>query len=146
MYLHRCLENIKKLYTSAGKCNDQQQYIAINEAALVYTTQIIKNNSPISPGPSKTIRNPSARKSLRLFTEFLDVKNKTAVHRLGAAESNHKAIIAGSMFWSIIPKKKVHTKINEQVKNILKLDSKTPQVIQFPISNDCLKFSIYGHY
>ena len=30
-----------------------------------------------------TVINPSARESLRLFTEVLDVKNKTAVQRVG---------------------------------------------------------------
>ena len=32
MYEHRCLENIKKLYKSDSKCDNQQQYKAILEA------------------------------------------------------------------------------------------------------------------
>ena len=86
MYKHRCLENIKKLYTSAGKCDGQQQYKYIIEASLVSNPGIFTNNIPMSPGPSVTVRYPSARKSLRLFTEVLDVKNKSAVRRLGSAK------------------------------------------------------------
>ena len=33
MYEHRFLENIKKIYKSSGKCDDQQQYKAIIEAS-----------------------------------------------------------------------------------------------------------------
>ena len=29
LYEHRCLKNIKKLYKSYGKCNDQQHYKSI---------------------------------------------------------------------------------------------------------------------
>ena len=40
----------------------------------------------MSPGPSVTIKNPTARKSLSIFTEVLDVKNKTVIRWLGAAK------------------------------------------------------------
>ena len=71
------------------------------------------------------------RKSLHLFTEVLDVKIKPSVFRVGADKSNRKALRSGSMFWSSIPKRKGHTKNNEQVKkfplivfyNILRLCS-----------------------
>ena len=59
-----------------------------------------------------TVRKCSARKSLGLFTEVLDVKNKTYVHWVCADESKYRAIRAGSMVWSIIPNRKVNTKIN----------------------------------
>ena len=32
MYEHTCLENIKKLYKSVGKCDEKQQCKTINEA------------------------------------------------------------------------------------------------------------------
>ena len=35
MYEHRCLENIKKLYRSAGTFDEQQQFGSIIEAAMV---------------------------------------------------------------------------------------------------------------
>ena len=37
MYEHRCLENIKKLYKSVGKCDEQQEYKTILESAMVFT-------------------------------------------------------------------------------------------------------------
>ena len=36
---HMCLGNINKLYKSASKCYDQQQYKAILEASMVYTPE-----------------------------------------------------------------------------------------------------------
>ena len=51
------------------------------------------------------------------------------------------------MLWSSIPKRKVHTKINQQVKKSLyNWILQHLQVLQSPISKDCLKVSIDGHY
>ena len=58
------------------------------------------------------VRKCRARKPLRLFTEVLDAKKKTAVFRLCDAKSKRKEIIVGIMLWSVIPKRKGHTKIN----------------------------------
>ena len=69
LYEHRCLENIKKLYKTASKCEYQQQYKAIIEAAMVSTSEGCKNNSPMTPNPYVSTKNPSAIKSLRQFTE-----------------------------------------------------------------------------
>ena len=86
----------------------------------------------------------SASKSLRLFTKLLDVK-KSAVRQVGAVKSKLKAIISGSMLWSIIKNMKVHTKINAQVnKSLYNWILQHPQVVQSPIANDCLKVSIDG--
>ena len=50
------------------------------------------------------------------------------------------------MLWLIIPERKGHTKINEQVKKYLyNWILKNPQVVQYPISNDFPKFPIDGH-
>ena len=89
----------KKLYTSAGKCNDQLQFKEILKALMVSTPDKFIDNSPMSPGPPMIVKNYSARKSLRLFTEFLDVKKKTAICQVGAAKLKRKAIGAGSMLW-----------------------------------------------
>ena len=62
----------------------------------------------MSPGPSVTVRNPSATKPLHIFTGVLYVKKKNYVRRVGAAKSEHKAIIPGIVLWSSIPKRKVH--------------------------------------
>ena len=76
--------SIKDLYKSTGNCDYQQQYKSILGAEVVSTPEIFTKNSPMSPGPSVTFKNPSARKSIRLFTEVFDVKNKTVVRRVGA--------------------------------------------------------------
>ena len=86
MYEHRCLENINKLYTSAGKCDDQLKFKAIIEALMVSTTNWFTDRSQMSRGPTMIFRNPSARNSLCIFTEVLDVKNKTAIRWVGAAK------------------------------------------------------------
>ena len=78
---------IKKSYTSTGKYDNQQQYKAILEVALVSTSNGFTDNSPISPGTSLTIRKPSAIKPLHIFTEVLDVKKKTAFRQVGDAKN-----------------------------------------------------------
>ena len=77
IYEHRCLENIKELYKSAGKCDDQQQYKAIVEAAKVSTPEVFNYNSPMSPIQYLTLKNPIARKLLCQFLDTLEVKPKT---------------------------------------------------------------------
>ena len=71
MYKHRYLENIKKLYTSAGKYDDQKQYKDILEADMVSTNDRFTYNSPMSPRPYMTFKYSSAIKSLRLCTAVL---------------------------------------------------------------------------
>ena len=73
----------------------------------------------MSSGPSVNVKNPSARKSLHLFTEVLDIKNKTAFRRVCYDKTKRKEIRAVSMLWSIIPKMKGHTIINEWVNKYL---------------------------
>ena len=74
MYEHRFLENIKKLYTSAGKCNDKPQFKAILEVSMVSNHDIFIYNSPMLHGPPIIFKKCSARKSLPIFTEVLGVK------------------------------------------------------------------------
>ena len=74
IYEQKCLENIKILYKQAGKCDDQQQFKDIREAAMVSTPEWFTNNSPISPLTSTPIKKSSARKSLCLFTNIFEVK------------------------------------------------------------------------
>ena len=77
MYKHRCLENINKLYTSTGKYDDQLQFKSILEASMFSTPERFTDNSPMSPRPPMIVKKCIARKSLRLFTEVLDVKNSS---------------------------------------------------------------------
>ena len=80
---------------------------------MVSTTERFTDNSTMSPGPPTIVKNFSVRKSLRLFTEVLDVNNKTTVRRVGDAKSKRKSIISGIILWSSIIKRKVRTNINE---------------------------------
>ena len=61
----------------------------------------------------------NASKLLCLFSETLDVIQKTAFRWLYAAKSKLMTIRSGSMVWSSTPKWCSHTKIIECVKNIL---------------------------
>ena len=79
IYEHKCLENIKILYKQAGKCDEQQQLKDIIEADMVSTPEGLTNNSPISPMKSKPVKKPSARKSLCMFTNILDVNKKNCL-------------------------------------------------------------------
>ena len=47
IYEHKCLENIKKLYKQSGKCDDQQQFKDILEAAMFSTPDGITDNITI---------------------------------------------------------------------------------------------------
>ena len=42
---HRCINNIKKIYQHAGKCDDQQNLNDILEAALLSTPEVFTDNS-----------------------------------------------------------------------------------------------------
>ena len=76
IYEHKCLENIKRLYKQAGKCDYQHQFKDILEAAMVSTPEGFTKKSPISPMTSSPVKKPSARKSLCMFTNILYVNKK----------------------------------------------------------------------
>ena len=81
---HRCMNNIKNIYQHAGKCDDQQNLKYIIDAAILYTPEGVTDNSPNVHMTSKPVKTPSARKSLCLFTNILDVKPTTAKRRFVA--------------------------------------------------------------
>ena len=100
----------------------------------------------MSHGPYVTVRKRIARKPLRLFTEVLDVKNKGTVCQAGHSKYEFKSIRAVSVLWSIILKRRGHTKTNEQVKKYLyNWILFHTHAVQSPITNDFLKFPIDGH-
>ena len=41
LHENRCVENIKKLYNSDGKCDYQQQFKEMIEYAMVYTPEVL---------------------------------------------------------------------------------------------------------
>ena len=59
---------------------------------MVSTSESCTDNSPMTPNPSVSTKNPSARKSLYQFTETFYFKHKTSVRSFGAAKAKHKAI------------------------------------------------------
>ena len=60
IYEHKFLENIKKLYKEAGKCDDQKKLKNILEADMVSTPEGFTNNSHISPMTSSPVKKSSA--------------------------------------------------------------------------------------
>ena len=53
---HRCMDNIKKIYQHAGKCDDQQNIKDIIDAAVLSTPEVVTDNSPnirMTPKPVK---------------------------------------------------------------------------------------------
>ena len=135
---HRCMKNIKKIYQHAVKCDDKKNLKHILEAAILYTPEVFTDNSPNVNMTSLPAKKPNARKSLCLFTNILDVKPTAAKRRFVAAKSRRKSVKVGKNLWT--KKRKGHSKINEHIKrNLYTCITRHPQVVQSPISNDCLK-------
>ena len=55
------LKTSKKLYKQAGKCDDQQQFKDIIEAAIVSTPEGFTNYSPIYLRKLSPVNKPSAK-------------------------------------------------------------------------------------
>ena len=75
-YEHICLENIKKLYKYSGKCDNQQQYKAIIETAMVSTTEEFTDNSLMLPGSSVTVKIPVQKNHSVYVLQYLMSKRK----------------------------------------------------------------------
>ena len=74
------------------------------------------------------------------------MKKKTANPQFGYSKSKHKAIKYGTPPWALKPKRKVNSKIYEQVKkSIYNWIMHHPKVLQKPIFNYCLKVNIDGN-
>ena len=81
---HNFLNNIKKIYQHDVKCDDQHKFKYILEDAMVSNPEEINDDIPSFPITQMIVKKPSARKSLRLFAKIFDVKNRTAIRRVGA--------------------------------------------------------------
>ena len=103
------MNNIKYIYQHAGNCDDQQNLKDLLDAAMVSTPEGVIDNSPNVPMTSTPVKKPSARKSLCLFTNILDVKQKTAKHRIVAAKSKRRSMKVGTSLWTN-KKRKGHSK------------------------------------
>ena len=97
---HRCMNNIKKIYQHAGKCDDQQNLKDVLEAAILSSPEGFTENSPNMPMPPTPVKKPSASRSLCLFTKILAVKPTTAKRRFVAAKSRLKATKVGNSLWT----------------------------------------------
>ena len=73
---------------------------------MVFTPELFTNNRTRSTMTTPTLKKSSARKSLCLFTNILDVKNRTFIRRVGADKSNCEAIRAANTPWVLKSKKK----------------------------------------
>ena len=90
------MNNLKNIHQHAVKCDKQQNLKDIIDAAMVSTPDGVTDNSPNVPMTSTPVKKPSARKSLCLFTNILDVKPKTAKRRIVSAESKRRAMKVGT--------------------------------------------------
>ena len=110
---HRCMNNIKKTYQHAGKCDNRQNFKDILEAVILSTPEGFTDNSPNAHMTSSPVKKSSARKSLCLFTNILYVKPTTAKRHFVAAKYRHKAMQVCYSLWTKKPKRKGHSNINE---------------------------------
>ena len=97
---HICINNIKKIYQHAGKCDDQQNPKYIIDAAILSTPEGLTDNSPNAHMKLSPVNIPSARKSLCLFTNILDVKPTRTKHCFVAAKSRRKAMKVCNILWT----------------------------------------------
>ena len=70
------MNNVKNIYQHSGKCDNQKNLKDILDAAMVSTTEEITDKIPNVPMKSRPVKKPSARKSLCIFTNILNVKKK----------------------------------------------------------------------
>ena len=80
------MNNTRKIYQHAGKCDYQQNLTVIIDAALLSTPEEVTDDSSNLPLTSTPVKKPSASKSLCLFTNIFNVKPKTAEGRIVAAK------------------------------------------------------------
>ena len=85
-YEQKCLNNIRNIYQHADKCDDQQNLKDIIYAAMVNTPEKITDDSLSLPMTSTSVKKPSAVKSLCLFTNIFDVKNRTTIRHVEYAK------------------------------------------------------------
>ena len=89
---HKYLNNIKKIYNNACKCDEQQNIKDVLDADMVCTPYEVTDISISLHITQTTIKKPSARKSLCLFTIIFDVKKRTDIRRVEYPKSKHRAI------------------------------------------------------
>ena len=94
------MNNIKKMYQHAGKCDDKQNLKYIIYASILSTPEGVIDNSPNVHMTSTPFKKPSASKSLCLFTNILDIQPKTAKRRFFAAKFRRKSVKVCNSLWT----------------------------------------------
>ena len=84
------------MYQHAGKCDNQKNLKDILDSAMVSTPEGVTDDIPNVPIISTPVKKLSARKSLCLFTNILNVKNEAEKRCIGAAKLKHRAIKVGT--------------------------------------------------
>ena len=97
---HIRMNNIKKIYQHAGKCDDKQKIKDIIYDDILSTPEVVTDNNPNLHMTSTPVKKISARKSLCLFTNILDVQHKTAKRRFVAAEYRRKTMKVCNSLWT----------------------------------------------
>ena len=105
---HKCLNNTKYIYQHARKWDYQRNLKGIIDDAMVFTPEEVTDFRPSLCITQTTVKKPSAWKSLFIFTNIFDVKNRTTTRRVESAESKRKAVTSGNSLWTNKTKQKGH--------------------------------------
>ena len=112
------MNDIKKIYQHAGKCDDQQDLTDILEPPILSTPEEFTDNSPNIHMTLSPVKKPSSRKSLCLVTNILDVETTTVKRRFVAEKYRRKYMKVGNSLWKKTKTKRA-SKINEKIKRNL---------------------------
>ena len=93
-------------------CDDQQNFKDIIYSAMVSTLEGVTYNRPNVPLTSTPVNKPSARKSMCLFTNIFNVKNRIANHCILDAKSKRRAMKVSTSQWTKKLKRQGYSKIN----------------------------------
>ena len=97
---HMCMNNIKKIYQQEGKCDNQQNLKDIINASILSTPEVFIDNIPNVHLTLSPVKKPSARKSLCLFTNILDIQHETAKRRFVAEKFRRKSMKVCNSLWT----------------------------------------------
>ena len=73
---HKCLNNIKKIYQHAGKCDDQQNLKDLLYADILSTPEGVTDDSPSLPMTQKAVKNQVPVNHYVFLPKYLMLKLK----------------------------------------------------------------------
>ena len=112
---------------------------------MVSTPEWCTDNNLMTPNQYVSTKSPIARKSLRQFSETVDVKHNNAVCRLAVYKAKREAIKKIKVFWWNIAKRHFHKKIYQKVRESLYNFILHPQFVPSPILNYFIFVSFDGN-